>query len=210
MAPLKTIKFYLLCGIVITIVFSRLNLNSTCILLLTALWLIERDFKNKLTLLKKDKLFITYVLYLIVQIAGTALSDDIKIGWKEIESKLGFLALPLIFCSGSFTDGVLRRKLMFVFSISMTLAGFFCIGAAAIRYFVMSDETVFFYHQLVSPLDHHAVYFAVFTFICLVFLMREGKDHPLFKKNKVAYISWIIFYLFLLFLGLMGCMEGYK
>ena len=200
MAPIKTIKFILLCGIAITIVLSRLNLNSNCIVLLTALWLIEGDFKNKLTRLKNDKLFIAFVLYLVVQIAGTALSDDFKTGWKEIESKAGFVVLPLIFCSGSFTDGNLRRRLMFVFSITLTLAACFCMSAAAIRYFLISDETVFFYHQLVSPLDHHAVYFAVFTFICLIFLMSEGKDHAWFKKNKIAYISWMVFYLFLLFL----------
>ena len=200
MVASKTIKFFLLCATVITIVLSRLNLNSICIVLLTATWLAEGDYKNKLNLLRKDKLFIAYVLYLVLQIAGTTLSDDIKVGWKEIESKLGFLAIPLIFCSESFTDINLRRRLMFVFSISLTLAAGYCLGAAALRYFVSSDETVFFYHQLVSPLDHHAVYFAVFTFISLVFLMREGKDHPLLKKNKIGYITWIVFYLFLLFL----------
>lgn len=200
MVALKTIKFFLLCAAVVTIVLSRLNLNSICIVLLTAIWLAERDYKNKLNLLKKDKLFIAYVLYLVLQIAGTALSDDIKVGWKEIESKLGFLAIPLMFCSGSFTDINLRRKLMFVFSITVTLAAGYCLGAAALRYFVSSDETVFFYHQLVSPLDHHAVYFAVYTFISLVFLMREGKEHPWLKKNKIVYITWIAFYLFLLFL----------
>ena len=163
MPSFATIKFFLLCSIVITIVLSRLNLNSNCIVLLTAIWLAERNFKNKLTLLKKDKLFIAYILYLVVQIAGTALSDDLKVGWKEIESKMGFLAIPLVFCSGSFTNDHLRRRMMFVFSISLTLATLYCIGTASIRYFVTSDETVFFYHQLVSPLDHHAVYFAVFT-----------------------------------------------
>ena len=140
----KTIKFFLLSAIVVTIVFSRLNLNSNCIVLLSAIWLFERDFKTKIALLKKDKLFIAYVLYLVVQIAGTAMSDDIKSGWKEVESKLGFLAMPLIFCSGSFTDGNLRRRLMYVLSISLTLAAIYCMGAASIRYFVTSDDTVFF------------------------------------------------------------------
>ena len=169
-------------------------------MLLTAIWLAERDFKNKLALLKKDKLFLAYVLYLVVQIAGTALSDDIKVGWKEVESKLGFLVIPLIFCSGSFTNGNLRRRLMYVFSISLTLASIYCIAVATIRYFVTSDETVFFYHQLVSPLEHHAVYFAVFAFISLVFLMIEGRYHPWFKKNKIVYITWIVFHVLVLFL----------
>ena len=93
---------YLLYGIIITIVFSRLNLNGLCIILFTLAWLLEGGFKYKLTLLKKDKLFIAYALYFLIQFAGLAQSENIYTGWKGVESKLGYLVLPMVFCSTSF------------------------------------------------------------------------------------------------------------
>lgn len=196
----ENIKLFLLCAIVVTISLSRLNLNSNFIVVLIVALFAAGRLRQRLAVLKKDKLFIAYVLYLLIQIAGATLSDDLKVGWKEIESKVGFLALPLVLCSRGFHTENMRRKVMLVFCMSITAAALYCITMAISRYSASHDITVFFYHELVRPLDHHAVYFAVYAFINLVFLISELKNIPWLKNHRVIHFIWIFFYLFLIFL----------
>ena len=144
-------RLYLLYGMIITIVFSRLNLNGLCIILFTLTWLIEGGFKYKWSLLKKDNLFIAYALYFLIQFAGLAQSENIYSGWKGVESKLGYLVLPMVFCSTSFLNISMRRKVMLVFSLAITLAALYCLAIAAIQYFGTGDNIFFFLSSAGKP-----------------------------------------------------------
>jgi len=187
-------------GMLITIVFSLLNLNSYCTLLFTFAWLLEGKFKSKWTILKRDKLFIAFALYFLIQFAGIAQSENLYSGWLGVEDKLGFLMLPMVFCSSPFLNITMRRKAMLVLSSAITLASIYCLVFAGIRYFDTGNTIYFFYHPLVSPLSHHAVYFSVYTFIVLVFLISEGHSLPWLAKNRFVHVGWLIFLLFFLFL----------
>ena len=195
---LHIFRVWLLYGMVITIVLSRLNLNSLCIILFTLAWLIEGNLKNKWALLVKDKLFIAYALYFLIQLEGLAQAENIYNGWDSVENKLGFLMLPMVFCSGPFLNIATRRKVMLVFTLAITVAAIYCLAIAGIRYLHTGNSEFFFYHQLVSPISHHAVYFSVYTFIAVVFLISEDRSLPWLAGNRFVYISWIIFLLLLL------------
>jgi len=197
---LQSLRLYLLYGVIITIVFSRLNLNSLCVLLFTLTWLIEGRFKSKWALLKRDKLFIAYALYFLIQFVGISQSENMYSGWLGVEDKLDFLMLPAVFCSAPILNITMRRKIMLVFSFAITLAAIYCITIAGIEYFDTGNIVFFFYHQLVSPISQHAVYFSVYTFIAFVFLVLEAASLPWLLKNRPIYISWLIFLLFFLFL----------
>jgi O-antigen ligase len=197
---LSQVKMYLLYGMLITIIFSRLNLNSLCFLLFTLAWLAEGKFKSKWALLKIDKLFIAYSLYFLIQFTGMGQSENIYSGWKGVEDKLAFLLLPLVFCSTPFLDTTGRRKIMLVLCGAVTVAGIYCLIMAAIHYFNTGDTSFFFYHPLVSVISQHAVYFSVYTFIAVVFLISERNSVPSFAKKKALYIAWLIFLFFLLVL----------
>lgn len=195
MISLKTIKFLLLCLVSSSLLLSLLNVNSNAIIVLSFIWLVEGDLKQKVARLAKDWLFLAFLVYLLVHFAGLALSEDRFAGWKEFESKLGFLAVPVVMCSSTFVDADMRRRILLVFSIVLTASAIYCVGAASVSYAMYSDETVFFYHQFVKPIHHHAVYFAVFTFISLVFMVSELRAHPWFRQHRVVYYCWVIFYL---------------
>ncbi len=169
-------------------------------ILFTFSWLIEGKFKSKWALLKKDKLFIAYSCYFLIQFAGLFQSENIYEAWDKIENKMGFLLLPIVFCSTSFLNTVMRRKVMLFFSLVTTVAAIYCLAIVSIQYANTGNSMVFFYHQLVGPISHHAVYFSVYTFIVVAFLILEGGTLPLLVKNRLLYISWIIFLLFFLFL----------
>ncbi|MGZ5135229.1 MAG: hypothetical protein ACXWCG_08770, partial [Flavitalea sp.] len=200
MISITTLRLYLLYAVLITIVLSLLNLNSIFLVALVCTWILDGDFSNKWSRLKKDKLFIAYALYFIIQIAGIALANNLMSGWKEFESKAGFFGVPLLFCSTYFLDTRMRKNAMLVFSITLTLGALACLGVAMYRYVFTADTTLFFYHQLVSPLNQHAVYFGVFILISMVFLTTEAKDQEWLKSNRPLFYVWILFYLFFLFL----------
>jgi O-antigen ligase len=197
---LQKFKLYLLYGMIITIVFSRLNLNSLCMILFTLAWLVEGKLKNKWALLKKDKLFIAYAFYFLIQFVGMTQSENIYSGWLGVEDKLGFLMLPMVFCSTPFLNINMRGKIMLALSLAITIAAIYCLAIASIQYFDTGNSVFFFYHQLVSPISQHAVYFSVYTFIAFVFLVSEHGSLPWLLKNRLIYISWLIFLLFFLFL----------
>ena len=197
---LTSIRFYLICLMVVTILISLLNLNSNCIVLFVAIWAVEGDFKNKWKLLKKDKLFLVSILYLLVQLAGIAKADSLLQGWKEAESKLGFFVLPLVFCSTTFFTTIMRRKVMTVLSVTVTLVALYCLGTALYHFSYTGNREVFFYHQLVSPVLHHAIYFSVYIFIAIIFIVLEKPSIGFLTKNSWVTATWVGFLIIFLFL----------
>ena len=198
---LSHIRLFLISGIVVTIVLSWLNLNSTFIILLAVTWLTEGDFRNKLKLLKKDFLFLAYLAYVVLQFVGLFKSDNLYYGYKELESKLGFLVLPLVFCSTSVLSHAFRTKVMYVLSLTVTVVGLYCLVIAGFHFlFHEKNADVFFYHQLVSPVSHHAVYFSVFVFISLAFILFEilPVAGPRMRRTLPFWIGFLLVLLFLL------------
>ena len=124
--------------------------------------------------------------YFLIQFAGLCQSENIYSAWDKVENKMGFFLLPIVFCSTSFLNTVMRRKVMLFFSFVTTVAAIYCLAIVSIRYFNTGNSTVFFYHQLVSPISHHAVYFSVYTFIVVVFLILEGRYFAITCKKPVV------------------------
>jgi O-antigen ligase len=190
----------LLCAIFATIVFSWFNLNSICIIVFTAIWLLEGNIRGKLNLLKKDRLFLAYSLYFLAQLMGVFYAAHTFEALKYVESKLGFIVFPLIFCSSLFVDNEMKRKTMTAFSIFLTFASLYCVALATAKYAQLHETRFFFYHDLVEPISQHAVYFSVYIFICLVFLLVNGRDMKWLNKRRWLQIIWILYFTALLVL----------
>jgi O-antigen ligase len=193
-------RLYMLYAIFATIIFSWLNLNSICIIIFTALWAFEGNFKEKWILLRKDKLFLAYLLYFLVQLMGVFYASHTFEAWKYVESKLGFIVFPLIFCSTLFVDDGMKRKAITGFSIFLTFASLYCIVLATVRYRESHETRFFFYHDLVEPISQHAVYFSVYIFICLVFLLVNRRNLDWLNKRRWLQIVWVLYFIGLLIL----------
>jgi O-antigen ligase len=194
---LALFKTWLICATLVCIIFSLLISCSICIILLTATWFFEGDLLKKWNMLRKDVLFSAYSLYFLTQLLGILYAQDIIIGWKNVESKLGFLILPIIFCSSDFVTENIGRKIMLVTTITLTLASLYCFGIAIIEFGHTHDRSVFFYHRLVNPIDQHAVYFSVYTFISILFLWWDGEQLKWLNKWPWLRICWIGYFVLL-------------
>jgi O-antigen ligase len=196
---LALIKTWLICAILVCIIFSLLVPCSICIILLTAIWLYEGGLLKKWDRLRKDGLFIAYALYFLTQLLGILYAPDIITGWKNVESKLGYLVLPIIFCSSDFVGDNIRRKIMTVTAIGLTVASMYCFVNAAIQFSRGHDRSVFFYHNLLKPIDQHAVYFSVYAFISILFLWWDGDHLQWLRQQLWLRISWIGYFVLLIY-----------
>src|SRR5690349_24497751 len=120
------LKVILLCGLLVTITFSKLNLNSICIILLLVVWLAEGKFKEKMLLLKSNFLFIAFTIFTVLHFTSILYSPSFEAGWKHAETKAGFLIIPLILCSGGIATADRKRILLF-FSFSVSVAAIICL-----------------------------------------------------------------------------------
>ncbi len=193
-------KTWLICATLFFIIFNFLVLGSISIIMLTSVWFFEGNLKSKWELLRSDYLFIAYAVYFLIELLGIFLAPDIISGWKNVETKLGFIVLPIIFCSSNFVDETVRRNILLSLSITMTIALLYCVAINTGQYFQTHDPNLFYYHTLLDPLDQHAVYFSVFIFICLLFLLLPGHGHPWLKKHGWARITWISFFFIFIYL----------
>ena len=196
---LTLIKTWLICATLVCIIFSLLVPCSICIILLTAAWFYEGGLLKKWNMLRKDALFIAYSLYFFTQLLGILYATDIITGWKNVESKLGFLVLPVIFCSSDFVSENVRRKIMMVTAIGLTVASLYCFANAAIQFQHDHDRSVFFYHNLLKPIDQHAVYFSVYVFICILFFWWDGHHVNWMSRRLWLRISWIGYFVILIY-----------
>jgi O-antigen ligase len=192
-------RVYVLYAFLASIIFSLLVVNSICIIALAAAWLFEGNLKEKLNLLKKDLLFLAYAIYFFVQARGIFTATDFYTGWCAVEGKLGLLIIPLIFCSSSFVNQELRKKLMLALGILLTAAALYCVIVNTVEYMHTGNTNLFFYHALVHPIDQHAIYFSVYTFIFIVFLLREKTIPVWLQQRKMIRYAWILFSVVLIF-----------
>ncbi|MEJ7738079.1 MAG: O-antigen ligase family protein [Chitinophagaceae bacterium] len=200
MTILPKINLYLLYAILISIVFSKFNLNSFFIILFFATWLLEGHYREKWEKLKADKIFLTYSLYFILQVFGLIYTSDLLLGWKHVEHKAGFFVLPLLLGSNRFLNDRLRTRVMLFFCAVLLATSAYCLAVAAYRYHLTSDSGVFFYHSLVKPIPQHAIYFSIYVFIAVLFLFFENGKNPWLIKNKTACSILIVYFVIILIL----------
>jgi O-antigen ligase len=186
------VRKFSLFGIAVSLAFSRLNLNSACIMFLLVSWLCEGNFKMKWQLLKKDTCFLGYLFYFGVLLAGMVYAPSFKIGWHYIESMLGFLIIPLIICCNPISPDE-RAKTMYVFIAALTLASLYCLVDRIVVFGQTGDTHLFFYHALLEPIKHHAIYFSGFVLIGIVYLMRAHDSFDPIGDKKWLRISWIAY-----------------
>jgi O-antigen ligase len=198
---LQSAYIVLLCGILGSIVFSKLNLNSALIMLLLVNRILQGKNENAGWEKTVRSAFPFFVLFSLLYLFGIFYASSTIAGWKYFESTLGYIVIPLVICSSELSTKS-RQTVMLTFCIAVTVAAVLCLGYAAYSYYHSANLSVFFYHDLLRPLKHHAVYFSTFVFVCLTFLVFEFSNRLWVKNHPIIYIGWI--FLLLVFLVLLS------
>lgn len=195
------IFYYTLFCIIATLPFF-ITLNSLCIIVLVLNWLVEGNFKTKYKRLMSNKGILLFMGFYLLHIIGLLYTENFQEGMFDLEKKLSILVLPLVIGTSGRLDTSRIEKLLKSFVSAVTVAMFICLSYAFYQYFTNHTTDYFYYHNLGSIIDFHAVYFSFYLgfslFIMTFFLFKEWR--ALKHTHKILYCILMLFTLIFIFL----------
>ncbi|MEA1896520.1 MAG: hypothetical protein U9N53_02515, partial [Bacteroidota bacterium] len=102
---------------------------SVSLFLLSANWLIERDFKEKWRRLKSKNSLIIFLIFLPVHILWLINSGDLMYGLLDLKVKLPILILPFILGSSRPLKGKEINTILWFFTATVLVASLISFGA---------------------------------------------------------------------------------
>lgn len=124
----------------------------------------------------KNRYMLACSLFFLLQLVPLAYSDFME-AWKHVQVKSALLFLPLCFYSSAFINKTRFQLLMKAYVLTLALLLTWCLGVSFIKYqFYHAGTTVFFYHQLVANLGHHAIQFSILVYAALIYLLQTGYE----------------------------------
>ncbi|WP_143774045.1 O-antigen ligase family protein [Niastella vici] len=143
----------------------------------------------------KHPFVITCGLFFLLQLIPLAYTNNFFEGWKHVQVKSALLFIPLCFYSCACINKVNFHSLMIVYIYTLAALLIWSLGVGCNKYFFHHATTsVFFYHELVSNLGHHAVQFSIFVFAGLIYLLHLNHIKRYLKNKTVHFslIAWLI------------------
>lgn len=121
-----------------------------------------------------------------------------KASWFETEKKLGFLFLPVLMCIVVPLNKKTFDKIMILVCSVAVLLMLVLLIIAFIKYFQSGDASVFYYHELTAPVNHHAIYLSAYLSLCsfyLYFNMKEKQKPEVFPAFLLGVLVFSILFL---------------
>lgn len=203
---LPELRFWLVNAMLATILLSALNLNSYCIFAILFLTIIDGNWKTNLLHGFTHPVFISFLVLFLIECGGMLHTGNTKAGLKNVETSAGLIALPFILITGKQFFSRCLWKILRVFCFLLVATTVYCIVLAIIQHANTGDTNSFYYHELVKPVNHHAVYFSVFllTGIAILFadIRKQGFDSIKIYVRLIC-VAWFFFIIILLASKLM-------
>jgi O-antigen ligase len=128
-------------------------------------------------------------LFFLLQLIYLPFASDFNEGWKHVQVKSALLFIPLCFYCCPFINKSRFRSLMNMYAFTVAIVLTWCLGVAFIQYyFHHAPVYVFFYHQLVRDLDHHAVQFSILVFAALTWLLQSAKQGSYLLNWRIHFL----------------------
>lgn len=167
--------FYSVVAVIFTTLFSWLNINSFCIILMVATRFLIRPIPLLRTVFS-DTLFLSFLGYCVIGAAGVLYARNISNEVNNVAREATLVALALAFCvKGSFSNAR-YRKLLDWYYLLLVAASVYCLAVAVRNYRISGDSSVFFYHLLTRPISQNAVFYSVYIVFGLLFLLAPGAE----------------------------------
>jgi O-antigen ligase len=196
------VYFALLLLVMTTIIISWMNVNSYFVIILMLFLFVTENIGQKLRELFSNKLFLGYFALSVLELSGMLYTDNMRIGWKNVESKATLVAIPFILLAGPFRGKNNYKKIMTGYCLLLFLISLISLGMAVARYIETKQVEVLFYHDLVDPLSQNAILFTLFILAALLYLLSEnlyfGDERRPHRRWRILLIIYFIIYSILL------------
>jgi O-antigen ligase len=141
----------------------------------------------------RNRFVICCCLFFLLQIIPLAYTDNLSATWRHIEVKSALLFIPLCFFSSQYMNKTRFHSLMKVYVFILVIIITWCLGVSFIKYqYHQAPIYVFFYHELLSDLGHHAIQFSILVFAGLIFLLQETTQER-YVVNRGIHFSLLAF-----------------
>jgi len=162
-------------------------------------------FINKISAIKANKSYWFILLFFLIYFIGVFYSTNQKYAWKDIETKLSFLVMPLIF-AGNYYSKADCNKFFKVMLYGILISFLYCEIQALYNYSyemyarknnIILDyypNTNFFYTSYFCPFLHHT-YFSLYVCLIQAYLfdkLLSVKETFLKKLNLVFIFALLI------------------
>jgi len=141
------------------------------IILLLISWILEGDYKTKMSNLK-DKFFLVSCALYLVHLFGMLYTDNILNGSFDLEQKLSLIFFPILIFSESTIDEQFISKVFKHFILGCLVGCIICISNAALHYYYSHTTDSFFYVQFSCIM--HPSYFALYIAFASCLLLFDN------------------------------------
>ncbi len=177
------------------------NISSYITILLALNWLVEGNFRSRLTQLLQHKFALATLFVFILFALSLIYTTNLREGLKDIEHKLSLLVLPLIlFTSKPPAPKAMRRVLLSFVGASLAVTTI-ALGMATVKYLHDGVAAHLFYHQLSGNAGMHAIYLSCYLVFSFFILLYYGFTYRYkLKANYRLYLVLLEIYILALLL----------
>ena len=186
----------------LSLAFSIRFINSISVFILVAITLLHPDRKMFFKRAFRNPYLIVCIALFATKMAGLYYTEHMDASMRQVGTKIIWMAIPFFFCSNKNIPASDMWRLMFRFTIALFAVSLYCLVYALFIYAQQHDVSVFFYHELVRPVKHHAVLFSLYLLFCIIYWMEEGLAITGNHSQRTLLTSLIIF--FFLFIILLA------
>jgi len=192
--------------VAITLPFSNLLVNTMSIWSMIFFWIINSPIKEKIQLLKSNKLVWLFVSLFLINVIGL-IYGDLKLGMFEVEKKLSLLIFPVVLGTSSQISSKRLKAIFISFAISCIAIGLICLvntfytnysqGITLNNVHLNNNYTWrFSYLNLTKDFGIHPSYFSMYAvfsiFILLCMLLKKKHVSKTIKFSLMASIIFLI------------------
>lgn len=177
------------------------------IIVISLLWLLEGNLKDKVQSLKKSKLVWLFISLYLVYLIGMTYTSNTLHGWKDLETKFTLLLFPLIYATSTLAKKINFSLLLKSLALGCSIAALY--GLLSSTYFFIYElyarannivldtpyhYTNYFFSSYVSPFLHTG-YFALYINLSIAFLLFNllFNNQKISKKLKRFFIILVVF-----------------
>lgn len=155
------------------------------------LLLLAIRFGKKTSFVFQPALYLPVGLFLLMVLSLSWTVDTVGT-LRALSKGLTFVLIPLVFLFYPVKNAL--PKILKGYAYGVLVYSVFCLGKAVFRYYLTSDTTVFFYHELVTE-DVNAIHVSVYVALALFIFLKD------ITSSKIVWLYLAVLAAFLVLLS---------
>ena len=136
------------------------------LIILSIYFVFTGKFNVSYSKIKNDSILKLFIGYYLLHIVGLFYSLDLRYGFADVETKLSFFVVPVVFAGLNISSLSLKR-IKSIFIASSVVSLIILLSISLYQFSTSLKADVFFYtffnHQLISCYEKTSLYFFVFS-----------------------------------------------